>query len=123
MKKTTKASAARKPKRVGHPTHDYIWLEPMRGDEMESKDLGNGLKLFMPTANEAGDNGGNRKAGRGRVIDVGPGVFTDAGHRKPMCCEVGDIVYYFHEPFTIVARGRQVHVLQDYKVIWAEPAP
>lgn len=106
---------------VGEPTHDYLWIEPMHdvegGGDMEQTASG----LWLPSV-EAGENGGNRKVGRGRVIAVGPGVFTDAGHRKPMCAEVGDVVYYFHEPFTIVALGRQVHVLQDYKVIFRVPA-
>lgn len=113
MKKTKQESAI-----PFEPTHDYLWLEPIAVEEMEQTASG----IFLPSAIATGENGGNRKAGRGRVIAVGPGVWTDAGHRKPMSVGVGDIVYYFHEPFTVIAAGRQVHVLQDYKVIGRIPA-
>lgn len=97
------------------PQHDYIFVRDLR-DEMVSRG-----GVIMP--NVADPTGNKRSSGPCEVIAVGPGPWTDRVDangqflRRPMCCDVGDIVVYQGGQFGVNVNGQALAAIQDYQVV------
>ncbi|MDO8624441.1 MAG: co-chaperone GroES [bacterium] len=75
------------------PLSDRVLIKPL--ENAGEKKLASGI--ILPPAN-------NEKPVEGQVVAVGPGRYSDTGHRLPMEVKVGDKVYFkkpWEEPIKI----------------------
>ena len=101
----------------GEAEHDYI-LVRSRPDLMQSRG-----GIFMPSVEDP--TGNQRAMGWYEVMSVGPGPWTDRVDsnnqfmRRPMCCDVGDLIIFQGRTFGFNVPGEGAYeAIQNYQVTY-----